>query len=49
VGGAIGAYLAGILWLDGLGATTAFLTASVAALLAASLMSFLPKENTHTN
>jgi len=49
VGGAIGAYLAGVLWLDGLGATTAFLTASVAALLAASLMSFLPKENTHTN
>tara|TARA_R110001583_G_scaffold2068_8_gene15303 strand:+ start:11664 stop:12842 length:1179 start_codon:yes stop_codon:yes gene_type:complete len=45
VGGAIGAYLAGVLWLDGLGATTAFLTASVAALLAALLMMFLPKEN----
>ena len=45
VGGAIGAYLAGALWLDGLGATTAFLTASVAALLAALLMMFLPKEN----
>lgn len=44
VGGAIGAYLAGVLWLDGIGATTAFLTASVAALLAAILMSFLPKE-----
>ncbi len=44
VGGAIGAYIAGALWLDGLGATTAFLTASVAALLAAFLMFFLPKE-----
>lgn len=45
VGGAIGAYLAGMLWLDGAGASTAFLTASVAALLAATLMFFLPKEN----
>ena len=44
VGGAIGAYLAGALWFDGLGATTAFLTASVAALLAALLMIFLPRE-----
>jgi len=43
VGGAIGAYVAGALWLDGLGASTAFLTASVAALLAALLMMFLPK------
>jgi PPP family 3-phenylpropionic acid transporter len=49
VGGAIGAYLAGTLWLDGLGATTAFLTASVAALLAACLMMFLPKEKVYTN
>jgi len=44
VGGAIGAYLAGVLWLGGIGATTAFLTASVAALLATFLMMFLPKE-----
>lgn len=44
VGGAIGAYIAGALWLDGLGATSAFLTASIAALLAALLMLFLPKE-----
>jgi PPP family 3-phenylpropionic acid transporter len=43
VGGAIGAYLAGVLWLNGTGATTAFLTASVAALLAAFLMVFLPR------
>jgi hypothetical protein len=36
--------LAGALWLEGLGATTAFLTASVAALLAALLMLFLPEK-----
>lgn len=48
VGGAIGAYLAGVLWLDGLGATTAFLTASIAALLASFLMMFLPKEHSRT-
>jgi len=48
VGGAIGAYLAGILWLDGLGASTAFLTAGAAALLAAMLMMFLPKEETRS-
>ena len=41
-GGAIGAYIAGVLWLDGIGASTAFLTASAAALLAALLMMFLP-------
>ena len=44
VGGAIGAYVAGVLWLDGLGASTTFLTASVAALLAAMVMLFLPKQ-----
>ncbi len=43
VGGAIGAYVAGILWLDGLGADTAFITASAAALLGATLMMLLPK------
>ena len=44
VGGAIGAYLAGALWFDGLGATTTFLTASIAASIAALLMIFLPRE-----
>ena len=44
VGGAIGAYVAGAFWLDGLGASTAFLTASAAALLAAMVMLFLPKQ-----
>lgn len=43
VGGAIGAYVAGALWLDGLGASTAFLTASAAALLATLVMLLLPK------
>jgi len=44
VGGAIGAYIAGSLWLDGSGASTAFLTASAVALLAAVVMLFLPKQ-----
>jgi len=44
VGGAIGAYVAGALWLDGLGASTAFLTASASALLAALVMLFMPKQ-----
>ena len=46
VGGAMGAYVAGALWLDGLGASTAFLTASAAALLASVIMLFLPKQVT---
>jgi PPP family 3-phenylpropionic acid transporter len=45
VGGAIGAYVAGVLWLDGLGASTAFLAASASAFLAALLMVFLPNTN----
>lgn len=44
VGGAIGAYVAGVLWLDGLGASTAFLTASASVLLAALLMLFMPAQ-----
>ena len=42
VGGAIGAYVAGVLWLDGAGASTAFLTASAAAFLAAMVILFMP-------
>ena len=42
VGGAIGAYVAGVLWLDGSGASTAFLTASAAAFLAAMVILFMP-------
>lgn len=45
IGGAIGAYLAGVLWLDGLGANTAFLTAGVASLLGAIVLLFMPSEN----
>ncbi|MBL4940986.1 MAG: MFS transporter [Colwellia sp.] len=48
VGGAIGAYIAGMLWLDGVGASTAFLMASVAAVLASVLMMFLPKKDTRS-
>lgn len=44
IGGAIGAYLAGILWLDGQGAETTFLVASCAALLAALLMTFFKEQ-----
>ena len=45
MGGAIGAYVAGALWLDGLGSSAAFLTASAAALFASLLMMFLPKNS----
>lgn len=44
LGGAIGAYLAGVLWLDGEGATTTFLVASAAALLSTILMLFFTEE-----
>jgi len=49
VGGAIGAYVAGVLWLDGTGASTAFMVASAAALLAALLMTLLPNTANKTN
>jgi len=45
VGGAIGAYVAGVLWLDGLGASIAFSVAAAAALVAAILMMFLPNND----
>jgi len=41
VGGAVGAYLAGVLWLDGSGATTAFEVAAATALIGAFLMLFM--------
>jgi len=44
LGGAVGAYLAGILWLDGQGAKTTFIVASCAALLAAFLMLFFKEK-----
>lgn len=43
VGGAIGAYVAGALWFDGAGASTAFIMASGASFLAALIMLFMPK------
>ena len=42
LGGAIGAYMAGVLWLDGVGASNAFLSASAAAIIGTILMLFLP-------
>lgn len=44
VGGAIGAYIAGVLWLDGLGASSAFLTASTVSLLGGIIMMFMPAQ-----
>jgi len=40
IGGAIGAYMSGLLWLDGEGATITFMFASAAAFLSAVLMLF---------
>jgi len=44
VGGAIGAYVTGVLWLDGSGATTAFTFAGFSALLGAIFMMFLKEK-----
>ena len=41
IGGAIGAYITGLLWLDGSGSTTAFNFAGASALLGAIVMLFL--------
>jgi PPP family 3-phenylpropionic acid transporter len=38
IGGAIGAYITGILWLDGVGASNAFIVAGASALLGAIIM-----------
>ncbi len=40
VGGAIGAYITGFIWLDGLGANNAFIMAGASALLGAIIMMF---------
>ncbi|MBL0711871.1 MAG: MFS transporter [Colwellia sp.] len=49
VGGAIGAYLAGILWLEGSGASMTFMVASGSALLAALLMLFFKNNANYIN
>lgn len=43
VGGAIGAYITGIIWLDGLGASNAFIMAGASAFLGAIIMFFSKK------
>jgi PPP family 3-phenylpropionic acid transporter len=45
LGGALGAYIAGILWLDGNGAVTAFNFAAVIALLAGFIAMLIPKQS----
>jgi PPP family 3-phenylpropionic acid transporter len=45
VGGAIGAYIAGALWLDGIGASNAFFSAGLAAFIATLVMLFLPDKH----
>lgn len=45
VGGAIGAYLSGLLWLEGEGATNTFFLAGVSALLGGLIMLFTKKES----
>jgi len=47
LGGAIGAYVAGTLWLDGAGALTAFSFAASMALLASFVALFIPKSPTN--
>ena len=42
LGGAIGAYIAGLLWLDGAGATHAFNVAALSALVGAMILLLLP-------
>jgi len=44
VGGALGAYLAGIYWLDGQGAEHSFTLAAIASLIAAALALLIPKQ-----
>ena len=42
IGGAIGAYFAGLLWLDGVGAQTSFYFAAVTVLIGAGFALFIP-------
>lgn len=44
IGGALGAYLTGILWLDGVGAQNAFIVAGTSALLGAIILMFNKKQ-----
>ena len=48
VGGAIGAYLTGLLWLDGQGASNAFIMAGVSAFFGAIVMLFSTKRTSHS-
>ncbi|PKI18000.1 MFS transporter [Colwellia sp. 12G3] len=48
VGGAIGAYLTGVLWLDGQGASNTFMMAGASALLGAIIMVFTKRKSIHS-
>ena len=48
VGGAIGAYFTGVLWLDGQGASNAFIMAGASASLGAIIMFFSTKQLSHS-
>lgn len=45
IGGAVGAYVTGILWLDGLGTSNTFVMAGLSALLGAIIMIFSKKKS----
>lgn len=45
VGGALGAYLSGVIWLDGVGAVTAFNYAAIAAFIGAFFALFISSSN----
>ncbi len=47
IGGAVGAYITGLLWLDGRGANTAFTFAAVSAFLGAVMMISLKEKQTN--
>jgi PPP family 3-phenylpropionic acid transporter len=48
IGGAVGVYLAGVLWLDGAGATNAFVVAAYAAFIGGLFTLFLPQARLST-
>lgn len=47
IGGAIGAYVTGLLWLDGSGASNAFIFAGFSAFLGAIIMTFLKEKKSY--
>ncbi|TWX67772.1 MFS transporter [Colwellia demingiae] len=48
VGGAVGAYITGVLWLNGQGASNTFIMAGASALLGTIIMAFIKKQSSHS-